>query len=221
MFIDFIFPGTKKTTIRATLSYETSSYLGCHANVITYVAVSFKIKEDPDKELKPQEPFMTGLTEERRNVCREYLINNKEERYKLFAQLRDMKRSYSLVVMSAACNTDDGKPDRTVWVGKLSTAGFAEYLREQGEFIMATPLLSNSNHQRNSFSLVRGWFWIPTHSWPTVKHIEGTEYISGKMQSGLPFDEWVEHYKKFHSDPKTALLPGGVLKEFSIEELTG
>jgi len=107
--------------------------------------------------------------------------------------------------MSGACNTEDGKPEKVTYSGPISTAGFAAWLRNQGEFIMATPLLTNVNHLLSGFSLLRAWMWVPSHADSDVRHIEGTEYISGKSKSAVPFPEWWEFYQKFHKGKRPSL----------------
>lgn len=200
---DFILPGTEATKIKASLCYNLEeNFFGCHSKGIANIRVGLDVLSDTKKELN-WEYGAAMLRDRQRKVALSYIEENLLD--KLYAQLRVLLRGYSVVFMSGACNTEDGKPEKVSYSGPSSTAGFAAWLRNQGEFIMATPLLTNVNHLLSGFSLLRAWMWVPSHINTNVRHIEGTEYISGKSKSAVPFPEWWEFYQKFHNGKRSPL----------------
>jgi len=122
-----------------------------------------------------------------------------------------LEPNYSLVIMSGLANNDEGKPSKTYHIhGPWSVAAFVDYLKSVGEYIIATPLLANPQHlDTTSFSLRRGWFWMPNTEIYRARHIKDTGYVANVPTGGrfLDFPEWREKY--------------GYLPKFEIAELRG
>jgi len=222
----FDLPGHPGVKISTRLMHAENIFLGCHTKCIAALGLdNYNITAGLPALPASAKAGLMLVGDEAKQFL-DYLRTDKEARNLLFRDLEVRCSHVSLVFMSCPCNTDDNKPS---WTGNshgaLSIADFAGWLREQGEYIIGSPLVTNSNHQTSSFSLLRGWIWVPTHIYRYVKHIEGTEYVSGKMKSGLPFDEWVKHYAAFHEkNPLYSVSQNGnktKLAKFKVEELLG
>lgn len=113
--------------------------------------------------------------------------------------------SYNLIIASGICNNDKGQPvepvDQPVLYGKGSIADFMSYLVAQGEYVIATPLLTNPMHlEPRVFSLRRGWFWMPNPSNKGSFHIADTEYATKQPDKFLKLHEWLGKYKHLPTD---------------------
>lgn len=221
-----IFPGTRAAVIEHQISYTSGTQLGCHSLCVSNLGiVAPRLIEDPSKEMVGKVPGarIAAILVDGDAVNTYYKALKEDESFRssLFTPFKDRFRGYSIVFMSCPCNTDSGVPAFTGHPhGPLSIAGFVEWLRKSGEFIIGSPLVTNVNHQTSSFSLLRGWMWIPSHSSAQVRHIEGTEYVSGKSHSMLPLEEWKAHYREYHRRNGLNMAPGG-LKDFQPSDLVG
>lgn len=220
---ELLYPGTKTKVSVVAACARNELFFGCHCIGIANLTFTMSA---PYGGLSGT--YGERLNGEQQMVMRKLLEENEEARYQVFKEFANQFGMWSLVFMTCPCNTRE-KPDLTHHnYGPLSIAGFAGWLEEQGEFIMGSPLVTNRQHQTSSFSLLRGWMWVPTTAAPT-KHIEGTEYVAGKMKSGLPFPQWWDYYQDFHKragisysmrSGKNESHPG-YLKEFTVDELYG
>jgi hypothetical protein len=225
---EFLHPFYKDVKVSFSLSYthvgSGAGGFGCHAAGIARICFGYPtLQRDPNKELAPLGIGVPVLSKYAEFLKWLKSPAGEETRHQLFEEMKNKLRNYSIVFMSCPCNTDDGKPAPTAHNhGHLSIAGFATWLKAQGEFIMGSPLITNSNHLSSSFSLLRGWMWVPQHSDGNVKHIEGTGYISGKCKSALPFPEWIKFYKEYHKKfPLYDTPPNNALVDFEPNELLG
>lgn len=112
--------------------------------------------------------------------------------------------SYNLIIASGICNNDRGQPVESagpVLYGRGSIADFMSYLVAQGEYVIATPLLTNPSHlEPRMFSLRRGWFWMPNPSNQGSFHIADTEYATKQPDKFLKLHEWLGKYKHLPTD---------------------
>ncbi|MDE2097327.1 MAG: hypothetical protein KGL39_08800 [Patescibacteria group bacterium] len=216
---EFLHPSYKEVKVRLSLLFQESVFLGCHTNSISHLSLSQMIINDPKKEVRDEERIGTVLIGRQSEIFSDWVRNTEECHHQLFAELRQNLKHVSIVFMSGPCNTGhslDSKPGPSAYSGVLSIAHFAQWLKDQGEFIMGSPILTNVNHLFFNFSVLRGWMWIPDHMNPGVKHIADTEYVSGKMKNGLPFDEWGRHHKA------NRYVQGvGELNSFALSDLYG
>jgi len=122
-----------------------------------------------------------------------------------------LEPNYGLVIMSGLANNDQGKPSKTYHIhGPWSVAAFVDYLKSVGEYIIATPLLANPQHlDTGSFSLRRGWFWMPNTEAYNARHIKDTGYVAN-VPTGGRFIDFADWRKKYFELPK-----------FEIAELRG
>jgi hypothetical protein len=198
---EFIFPGTE-ARVMTNLGYSESAHLGCHTNSLMRIQLQYPtLVSDPKKEFKGICNEVPQLLADDRYVKKfwDFLKTDEAARHTLYTELSNVFKGVSIVFMSGPCNTEDFRPDKSAFTGKYSVADFAGWLKKQGQYIMATPLVTNANHQTVSFSILRGWMWIPDHRVDSVRHIAGTEYISGSSKSFLSFPDWRAHYKKYHA----------------------
>jgi len=223
-------PGYPGSKVQVSLTATTNQFLGCHSNclaALTLSAPAVVSLGNVEKKYVLADNYLgtTTLIGEPSAALKKYIAENEDARDKLFDEFKNGFRVYSLVLMSCPCNTETELPAKTNNNhGALSVAGFATWLRKKGEFLVASPLVTNQNHQTSNFSLLRAWIWVPNHSNQNVRHIEGTEYVSGKMATGLPFEEWKKHYRKFHKEwplYRWKSTDTGQLNDFQIEDLYG
>jgi hypothetical protein len=228
---EFKLPNYKEVVVDLSLKSNTfGTSFGCHATSIANLSLGgypFVVK-DPNNELAAAVKVKTNQSLGERagykyigDMTEVYKLL-KEDPYRefLFQELAQKYACYSLIFMTCPCNKA-GKPAERTDITDMSVAAFATWLKDRGEFIMASPLLSNYYHQTSSFSILRGWMWVPTHSADNVKHVEGTEYISGKMKSGVSLPAWKEHYRNYHGQHPLYGVTGGQLKDFDVPDLWG